>query len=878
MTTHRDESILPWLVSANAAVRLQVPTLPPTCVSRPRLTARLDAAGSEGILAVHGPAGCGKTSLVASWVSGLTRPVSWYTIDTRDQVPMEFWTNLTAAIGRLRPNRLGEFAALLRSDLTSSSATDELINALASAPGDPVTLVLDDVQLIAEHPDLFGVVRDLVRYQPQGLQLVLISRSTAALPLDRARIEGRLTLIDFDDLRFSPAEAAELLGNLMPGVPAAWVDGTIERVDGWAAGLQLLVIANRSSIECRDDRRSPEVSPAGSQITTDYLLDAFRSEPAELVQMLRQISIVDRVNVPLTRAISGREDAERLLRTAHDRDLFITRRGRGWYEIHSLVRETLRDQLADEDPEYLRELHARAAQRLEADHDFVAALDHWARAGRHGECIRLLSDVHLLLYDAGRHDVVRRVIQTIPIDAYATDFAATMAFTWCQVLVDRTRFLDGVARLSWWAQRSPVAGVLAARLALLQSVAATVGGDWVTGGRLARQAMDDLGPDWILDSYGRFGFNMVARDVAMSETWHDQHPDVRRSDLELAQDPIRRLSFEGIRALGEALAGEPLAALQTASGVRTAADVTNMAILGDELRLAEMVARREIGDVAGLLDEIETLTGSEVAPTTYVKVRALAELVAFHLDADALDSAVAALDQLQMLVDGSIAGRGARTLLARAAFDVALASDSLEDADRWILEIDDTFWNPVDRARALLRRSDSRGALNALSDAVARCARHDVILALLRAVATPEHEAALKHATAAVEAAVDHGMVRTIAAQGRDAIELVERCAWRAPVGWLDRVRRASVTGHVTGRVIQQGLGSARMIDELTQREHDVLRFLPSRLTLQEIADELYISMNTLKFHLKVIYRKLGVGSRAEAAGLARQIPQHRPS
>ena len=63
------------------------------------------------------------------------------------------------------------------------------------------------------------------------------------------------------------------------------------------------------------------------------------------------------------------------------------------------------------------------------------------------------------------------------------------------------------------------------------------------------------------------------------------------------------------------------------------------------------------------------------------------------------------------------------------------------------------------------------------------------------------------------------------------------------------------------------------MIDELTEREHDVLRFLPSRLTLQEIAKELYISMNTLKFHLKVIYRKLGVGSRAEAADIAREMP-----
>jgi LuxR family transcriptional regulator, maltose regulon positive regulatory protein len=63
-----------------------------------------------------------------------------------------------------------------------------------------------------------------------------------------------------------------------------------------------------------------------------------------------------------------------------------------------------------------------------------------------------------------------------------------------------------------------------------------------------------------------------------------------------------------------------------------------------------------------------------------------------------------------------------------------------------------------------------------------------------------------------------------------------------------------------------------KLIDPLTERERDVLRFLPSRLTIREIADELFVSVNTLKFHLKVIYRKLGVSSRAEAAELARRM------
>ena len=68
-------------------------------------------------------------------------------------------------------------------------------------------------------------------------------------------------------------------------------------------------------------------------------------------------------------------------------------------------------------------------------------------------------------------------------------------------------------------------------------------------------------------------------------------------------------------------------------------------------------------------------------------------------------------------------------------------------------------------------------------------------------------------------------------------------------------------------------------VEALTEREMVVLRMLPSRLTLREIADELFISINTLKFHLKVIYRKLGCSSRAEAAEWARALTGlHKPA
>jgi LuxR family maltose regulon positive regulatory protein len=167
---------------------------------------------------------------------------------------------------------------------------------------------------------------------------------------------------------------------------------------------------------------------------------------------------------------------------------------------------------------------------------------------------------------------------------------------------------------------------------------------------------------------------------------------------------------------------------------------------------------------------------------------------------------------------------------------------------------------------------DRAAAIAALDTVVPRCPRHEVILALTRSRAVDDHEEALKNAEAAIELAAPNGLVQTVASEGAEVLELIEQASWRAPPPWMDRLRRVALT-HCGGS--QRRVRGPDVA--LTERERDVLRFLPSRLTLREIASELYVSVNTLKFHLKVIYRKLGVTSRAEAAEVARRMTSLRP-
>jgi LuxR family maltose regulon positive regulatory protein len=253
-------------------------------------------------------------------------------------------------------------------------------------------------------------------------------------------------------------------------------------------------------------------------------------------------------------------------------------------------------------------------------------------------------------------------------------------------------------------------------------------------------------------------------------------------------------------------------------------------------------------------------------------VLAAAELTAARLDDGDVAAARAQLAGARELA-GEAPGPGVSDVLARVGARVALAGGETAEAARDAARVADPFWGPICRARVQLAAGDPTAAAT-LEGATPRGVRHDVVLSLLKGRAAIAPEEAAKHVGAAVEVASANGLLQTVVSEGAEVVDLVEHVAWRVPDAWVDRLRRAA--SGVAPKPAAPGGDRARSllhgVEALTERERDVLRFLPSRLTQQEIASELYVSPNTLKFHLKVIYRKLGVGSRAEAAEVARRL------
>jgi LuxR family transcriptional regulator, maltose regulon positive regulatory protein len=852
--------------------KLRPPIVPEHHVRRPRLLRLLDETVSAPLTLVVAPAGVGKTVLVSSWAAESSVPTAWLSLDEADRDGRQLWSGVIAALETLRPG-CGEAArTLLRRPGPLARVVHQLLDDLEEEADSFRVLVIDDLYLV-DDDDAVASLELFLQHLPTWLHVVLLSRREPTLPVDRLQGRGQLGEVHFAELRFSHSEACEMLTRLVPVLSEDQIAATATHAAGWAAGLQLAALSARANRAHRSVEAPGVV--AGDLLVDDYVWrEVLAAEDVELVEALLDVSVADLIDPSLARALTGREDADRLLARAEARGLFVARLGpEGWFAVHSLVRAALLAELRRRSPTRLLEQHARAAQWFEDAGEIPAALEHWLLAGRRRDALRLLAIKHTELYDSGRETTIQRTISALPRELATADVESMLEFAWCHMLVDRRSFLELVDQATWWADRSPPDETLRARLTMLRSIAATVSGDWLEGKALAERAMGSLGDTWWRDPLGRFGWNMVARTWALSECWNDTGDDVREADLALSRDPERRLTFEGTRALGEALAGRPADALRVAAGVRRAAEVTNMTILRTELAIAEAVAYRELGDRARALPVLEALADAPAETTLYCRILATLELAQAHLDEGDAHAARQVFGHAEELIETESFGPGGRNWLARVGTRLALFAGEIQDARRWSDQVDDSFWSGVSNARVHLAAGDPLEALATLDGVVPRCVRHGVVVALLRARAVADTDESAKYTIAAVDLATVNGLLQTVASEGAEAVELVERSAWRVPPQWLDRLRRTAADG-----VCRSQGNRAELVEPLTQREREVLRFLATRLTVREIADELYLSVNTLKFHLKAIYRKLGVNSRAEAAEAARRMSAARPA
>ncbi|WP_051797573.1 LuxR C-terminal-related transcriptional regulator [Streptomyces sp. NRRL S-337] len=371
---------LPWSGDPLLDAKLTVPAAPRAHVARHRLLDGLSAGAAGPLTLITGPAGTGKTTLAAAWArsGGPPGPVAWLTLDMYDRTPGVFWSYVVEALRRALP-RLPDGIGM---PSAPGDAGTSLLTRLAAAterlPA-PVVLVLDGFEKVAGRRVPAGL-EFLLEHAGPLWRLVITSRVDPLLPLHRYRAEDRLTEIRGADLAFTPHEVAVLLRRHDLRPPEDVVQALTRRTEGWAAGLRLCALAMGRT----DDPAAFVRSLVSSeQVVSGYLLaEVLDAQSAATTELLLRTSVLDRLHPDLANALGGGGDAEAILARLTRENAFVEPvPGTTWCRVHPLFAEVLRTQLRIRHPGLAPRLHARAARWLAGAGCVTEALEHAAQAG-----------------------------------------------------------------------------------------------------------------------------------------------------------------------------------------------------------------------------------------------------------------------------------------------------------------------------------------------------------------------------------------------------------------------------------------------------------------------------------------------------------------
>jgi LuxR family maltose regulon positive regulatory protein len=349
----------------------------PNLVPRIPLLDLLEASTYTPMVVVLAPPGYGKTTLLAQWADRDPRRFAWLTIGPDDNDPSVLLRHIAAALDRTAPDAL------------------------------PVVLVLDDLQLL-ENREGLRVVGRLLNDLPTGSQLAIASRGEPPLPLARLRAEGRVLEIGPDDLAMNHHELTAILENAELSADPAEVGELLERTEGWPVALQLAALASRA----RGGHRANAVAlPGDDRFLVDYLQVVVLSRVSpRLIEFLTRCSALDRMSGPLCDAVLDRTGSADLLESLSRSTMLVIPldRRRRWYRLHRLFRELLGSQLERDDPAAARRLTRRAAEWCERNDLAEDAIDYAMAAGDADRVARLVVDVALPTYEAGRFSTLQR--------------------------------------------------------------------------------------------------------------------------------------------------------------------------------------------------------------------------------------------------------------------------------------------------------------------------------------------------------------------------------------------------------------------------------------------------------------------------------------
>jgi len=391
----------------------------PRILQRERLFEELAQALRQPAVWVSGPAGSGKTTLVASFLEARRLPALWYQVDRNDEDLATFFHYLGAAARHASPRKRGGMPHLTRGYLASvDKFVQRFFEALSRRLDGPMVLVFDDCHQLSPEAPLYTALRDVLASLPAGISVIFISRNEPPPAWARLRANQVLRVLGWEQLRLTEAETAKLC-ELLSGraLPASALEGLHDEVQGWVAGLVLLLGQG-------DQPSMPalETGHANQAAVFDYFAgEIFQRQGTAVQEFLLKTAVLRRITVPVAERLTGNPRAGRILRDLARTNFFTVQHGSGeTFEYHPLFLDFLRHRLKlAYGPGECEALQREAGRLLAAGGDVDAAAELFLRS-RDWDQLSALIHIHARdLLKQGRYRTLEAWLKAIPEERLA---------------------------------------------------------------------------------------------------------------------------------------------------------------------------------------------------------------------------------------------------------------------------------------------------------------------------------------------------------------------------------------------------------------------------------------------------------------------------
>jgi len=875
---------------------------------RPRLDSSSDVLdGIFPVVVVSAPAGYGKSTVMAQWHARLRErgvACAWLSLDEDDNDAARFLRHLIAALQIASAHIGKDVAEDLNADFASGSRS--MLEAIAGDLAQVqhrIVLFLDDLQLV-EAPEVREILNWLINYAPRHLQYVIGTRRDPGLRLSGLRVRYQLLDLGAEQLQFDAAEAAQFYRNrLGRDLPAPDVQALLTKTEGWPAALELAALVLAGSSE-------PNVFIrhfAGTDTSVvDYLCDMVLSQMDERTRdIVFRISMFDRVCAPLARAVTDAHDAEEALLSLRTRNLFLIPLDRSWewVRFHHLVGEFFRATYRRTAPEQARQCLVRGAQWLHANGHVEEAVNCMTRAEEWERATHWVADsVEELVFRRGYHQTILRWMHALPeeyVDRYPViriQYAFALSFypldqEYAAQIYRLQRLLQNLEAQAHHDPRT----IDELRCAVEMQVAMSAGlrdegtrGGELAAAWLARWPEASLRRKGVMGNVLSFGHKTRGRIdeglemIAETRQWLEQSEGYYALSWTAYLEAVLQLKrgnyfdsrlacTRGIELVERKLHGHPgqISLLHTLlAGICYEFDEIDQALAHLELASSSV---HEYAHADAVI--VAYLTQSRIQHLRHDESGALAMLregqelgeqrgwrrVTLSLAAEECRSLARAGHREEAML---VATRfGFQDLPSSKGAPSLISDKSLRAASRYLL------------------RQSPRAVIEVLDTAIENSqqrelAHRSVELLVLRALAKKEEEdwaGASADVRRALTIAAPRKYVRVFLDEGRELGALIDRLdleqlrgSEAAPLA--RRLQRAMRTSDVQGDE-PNGMG-----EDLTKRELSILKRLDTGLSNKEIAEAIFVSEGTLKWHLHNVYGKLNVKNRSGAMIRARAL------